>query len=547
MGAFEAMPQQDVAPSSVSVLLSVDNHARTIHSVNKFRRVLLVTSSRVGPLRAALNSRAIGRSQMPDFEATSQRTYDVFTPTTPARLTFVERGTVNDRLVNALRTPGKQLVVYGHSGSGKTTLLVNKLHQLYERHITTRCMTGLTFNQILSDAFEQLAPFYHDSLKHATGVQLDTKLTADYSNIKAELGLSRKDDRETTSRLILPPQLTPQTLARFLGAAGCCWVLEDFHKIGTEEKRYLSQAMKVFMDLADEHPAVRIVAIGAVGTARQVIEYDPEMRNRVAEVNVPLMTEAEISGIIAKGARLLNVQIPAKVQRGIVHYSNGLPAVTHQLCLNLCLAAGVEESASVEVAIGEERLHAAVDQYLDEASDTLKSAFDRALRVRKSGKFENTRLIIRALRSMGEDGATHHELLTKIRADAPHYPAGNLSHFLDRLQEASRGAVVRFDAASGRYSFADPLYKVFAQALFRESPTGDSLKGDRLTSSDIFGGHGDPTVTFQFAFATMRKELVEAVLQSLTEKHLLNAARQQARPQSHREAFARLGDEDRPK
>ena len=68
--------------------------------------------------------------------------YDVFTPTRPARLTFIERSNINERLVDALRTPGKQLVVFGHSGSGKTTLLVNKLHQVYDDHVTTRCMSG---------------------------------------------------------------------------------------------------------------------------------------------------------------------------------------------------------------------------------------------------------------------------------------------------------------------------------------------------------------------------------------------------------------------
>ena len=50
---------------------------------------------------------------------------EVFTPTTPARVAFVARDAINDRLVNALEMPGKQLIVYGHSGSGKTTLVVN--------------------------------------------------------------------------------------------------------------------------------------------------------------------------------------------------------------------------------------------------------------------------------------------------------------------------------------------------------------------------------------------------------------------------------------
>jgi hypothetical protein len=41
---------------------------------------------------------------------------DVFTPTTPAKYAFVERQGLNDQLVEALMTPGKQVVVYGPRG-----------------------------------------------------------------------------------------------------------------------------------------------------------------------------------------------------------------------------------------------------------------------------------------------------------------------------------------------------------------------------------------------------------------------------------------------
>ena len=47
----------------------------------------------------------------------------IFTPSSPAIQNFVERETsVNNQITDALRTTGKQIVVYGHSGSGKTTL-----------------------------------------------------------------------------------------------------------------------------------------------------------------------------------------------------------------------------------------------------------------------------------------------------------------------------------------------------------------------------------------------------------------------------------------
>src|SRR5690606_6742915 len=99
----------------------------------------------------------------------------------------------------------------------------------------------------------------------------------------------------------LPPQLTPQALGKFLGAAGACWVLEDFHKIEESQKEHLSQLMKVFVDMADEFPDLKIIAIGAVDTARQVVQYDDEMKNRVAEIPVSLMHPDEIKAIIKKG------------------------------------------------------------------------------------------------------------------------------------------------------------------------------------------------------------------------------------------------------
>lgn len=72
---------------------------------------------------------------------------------------FVERDPINERIVDALRTPGKQIVVYGHSGSGKTTLVVNKLHQLYESHITSRCVRNLSFEALVATYLEARADF----------------------------------------------------------------------------------------------------------------------------------------------------------------------------------------------------------------------------------------------------------------------------------------------------------------------------------------------------------------------------------------------------
>jgi ABC-type uncharacterized transport system fused permease/ATPase subunit len=109
--------------------------------------------------------------------------YSVFTPTTPARLNFVPRKQVNDQLVDALRTPGKQLVIYGETGSGKSTLLSKKLEELYSGHITTRCHASLTFDQLLLDGFDQLDEYYIEGKNTTADRRMSASIVANFSRI----------------------------------------------------------------------------------------------------------------------------------------------------------------------------------------------------------------------------------------------------------------------------------------------------------------------------------------------------------------------------
>lgn len=393
---------------------------------------------------------------------------DVFTPTTPARLTFVERELINNKLVNALRTPGKQVVVYGHSGSGKTTLLSNKLSQLYENHVSSRCMKGMNLDQLVLDAFDQLSSFYVEEKSADSKNKISPQIGADYWGMKIQIGASLEEGTSSRNKRVCPPQLTPQALARFLGAAHCCWVLEDFHKVDESERVKVSQMMKVFMDMADSYRDVKVIAIGAVDTARQVVQYDSEMRNRVAEIHVPLMTDDEILEIIRIGESLLNISITDTLKKTIAHYSNGLASVCHHICLNTCVAAGIERTTISSCRLDESHMKAGLSHYLEEASDTMKYAFDRAFKRKKNGKFDNCRLILAALSASNQEGATHAEILSGIGISS--YPSGNLTLYLRELQTEERGAIIRSDSVSGKYSFADPIYRAYCLAFFEKNP-----------------------------------------------------------------------------
>ena len=400
---------------------------------------------------------------------------EVFTPASPAIACYVPRDEkVNDKVVNALKTRGKQIVVYGHSGSGKTTLLLNKLNEVYENHLTSRCMKGITVDALLLDAFSQVAPFYEIERTTTEKSSVDFSLESTFKAIKADLKLSSGTDHSSKTQRLVPPQLTAHTLARLLGGKRLCWVIEDFHKVDEAEKKKLSQVMKIFMDCGAEYPSLKIITLGAVQTARQVVEYDDEMRNRVSEIEVNLMEPEEILKIISTGEKRLNIEFSDKIKKLISKYSGGLPAVCHQLCLNACNASGVISTSEFVIKITNDDMKKAVETYVEETSDSIRSRFEKALKPRRNSTNNFAKITLEILIDFPDTGASRFELLQKIKQRIPTYTDTSLKRVLLSLTLPAAGEVIRHSQNSGLYAFSDPLYHAYAMTIFHNIDSTNS-------------------------------------------------------------------------
>jgi hypothetical protein len=389
----------------------------------------------------------------------SYNVYDVFTPSTQARVSFIDRDSVNSQLMDAICTGGKQLIVYGESGCGKSTLLTNKLRDIYSTYITTRCSKAMTYQQLLLDAFDQLDPFYTKGRTAKSGRNISPALQAAFVNLSASLS---RTEEELQNRA-LPLQLTAQRLAEFLGAQSMCWVVEDFHKMPPEEKAPFAQALKIFSDTSTEYPDVKVIAIGATGTAREVVEYDPEMSNRVSELHVPPMTSEELGRIIEKGQELLNVNLSA-VSEGIAEYSLGMPSICHQLALNTCLERGVTSTLKVRLAFTWRDLDPAVQRWVKDSSDTIQAKLFRALGRRVLGRYDNYRIILSAVASGPVTGMTIDEILAKIHEDTKGYPERNLRRYLRELTRDEHGQLLRA-VDGGKWRFVTAVYHSIVQGM----------------------------------------------------------------------------------
>lgn len=392
---------------------------------------------------------------------------DVFTPTTAAKLTFVNRESIEEDFKKSLTIPGVQMIIYGHSGSGKTTLIQNILKEEKRNFISTSCITGTTVNDLILSAFDKLNVYYksNDETKDTTKIKSDLK--ASYSLIESALSSELSKEHTEKYQRVLPIQLTPQRLSEFLGHAECIWVIEDFHKVIEEEKTKLSQIMKVFVDNANTYKLTKIIAIGAVGSARDVVNYDRELNSRVSEIYVPLLNETELQEIITKGCKLLNINFTYGLQKGIVKYSNSLASICHHLCFNICFKNGIKRTKIFSKSFENDKLDDSVAAYVKQNSDSFKEILDNVLRQRK-GKFENVKLILKSIIDLKKEQVTYNEILTKIQEKQRDYPQGNLTTYLKPLTTSEDEEILRYDTASGKYSFSNPFFKAYVMMTFEQ-------------------------------------------------------------------------------
>lgn len=406
---------------------------------------------------------------------------DVFTPTKPATLTYVDRESITKRLEKSLITPGKQLVIYGYTGCGKTTFLTNKLSEYYENVIVTSCTKGISFNQIIINAFDELDQYYTTQIKSENKITITGQIKALFVKIKSEF----ENSQSLSQDRVVPIQLTPQRLAQFLGTIDCCWVIEDFHKVKDSEKADLAQMMKVFVDQAKIYDKVKIVCIGAVGSAREVVKLDKEMRNRVSEICVPLMHIKELESIIEKGEKLLNINFNQEIKNKITLYSSGLASTCHQLCFNMCIEKGLLKTSPKQINFTDKDLDKAIEVYLEDNSDSLKSTYEKATCIRRKSRYNNAVVILKAIIKSKKDEISYSDLLTQIRKINADYPRGNLTKYLEQLRTAKCDEILRFNSDSNLYSFSSPFLRAYCEIIFRDKRKNINITDIRISPTDI--------------------------------------------------------------
>lgn len=403
---------------------------------------------------------------------------DVFTPSSSAVLTYVQRPTIERKFHSQFKLCGKQIIVYGHSGCGKTTFVNRYLKDHKIESVTINCDSSMSIDQIILNTFDQLGQYYKQSTSSTNSQSLSSTLGVKADNTSAQVGSSVSSSETSNFARIVSPQITPQRLAETLGKANKMLIIEDFHKLPESEKKKLADMLKIFIDQANKYPSLKVVCIGAVDTAREIVKLDSNLKQRVYECEIPLLNDKEIQTIIERGCELLNIEMTPDLVERIVHYSNQLGSIAHQLSYDLCEAEDIHKTRFKKRKLGGEHFKNAVEAYIDARSDTLMELYERAV------KDSLGWYILRTFSNNPQSRMNLKVIRKKVNTTEHPFTDEEITQKLAELSTSELG-ILRSNYNGAYYTISDPFWGAFIKMRIAKEQADKAKTIHNMTNRNL--------------------------------------------------------------
>ncbi|MGX1164255.1 DNA-binding ferritin-like protein (Dps family)/GTPase SAR1 family protein [Bradyrhizobium sp. USDA 372] len=290
---------------------------------------------------------------------------------------FAGRSSEVRRIIEAVFSKSKHVVLFGEKGVGKTSLsnvFWKRFSKTLKSFIIARVQAGPhdSFSSLWLRALEELK-----AAGDATGKSDYVQFSADYETIT--------------------PSQVRRELQKCKANALPIIIIDEYSEVSDEEaKKLTANLIKEFYDFTI---STTVILVGVAENISELIEDHASIDRAIVQISLNRMSDAELKEIIQKRANRTVMTFSGDAMWTIIVLSRGLPYFTQTLSKFAALHA--IDNHRTEVT--NEDVEASMTRFIEGSEKSFKEAYRDALRSNQDNNFEHS-LLACALAKADEEG-----------------------------------------------------------------------------------------------------------------------------------------------
>jgi MoxR-like ATPase len=264
---------------------------------------------------------------------------------------------LQDRVENALREQGRQVVLFGLTGVGKTSLVGYLCRRRKISYRRVEC--GPPFEDMMREALATVVK--QEEVERVENESTEVGIAATLYGLFRGSASARLGGETRYSTY--PVSLSTAAAEAFRLKGIRVLFLDNFENLddkphGMATVAAIVELMKSFADRAGEigSEAPKVVVAGIPASSSSLVTLDPATARRTAQVEVPRMPDDEIDQILTRGGQRLGITFEGLLREQIIQYSDGFPYYAHMFGLHCSRRAILSGRHDVKIDDFEESL-----------------------------------------------------------------------------------------------------------------------------------------------------------------------------------------------
>jgi hypothetical protein len=381
----------------------------------------------------------------PELEALSFQAGSVFTPGAPINEKDLFAGRVEqvEKIIDAVSQRGYHAILYGERGVGKTSLS-NMISAFLARRQAfvisrTNCDISDTFSSLWTKALKDIETAKRQNKVGFTGQQLAP--SSEYAS-----------DNMT-------PDSVRRALQELSASASLIVIFDEFDRIKSPD--LITSMADTIKALSDYAVNVTVLIIGVADSVDELIREHQSIERALIQIPMPRMSDDEIRGIIDSGLRRLTMGIDDTAREELVRYSQGVPYITHLLCIYSCRAALAAGRKTIFPQYVDEGMNRSLDQW----QQSVKSVYNESTKSPQPGHIYKEVLLACALAEIDDlRYFTVSSVKQPLRLiSSKEYEIASFARHLRELSEPARGRILHRvgETYRLRYRISNPILRPY--------------------------------------------------------------------------------------